>query len=508
MKPALLSAALLFLVPIQTVAQPTWIEETRYVYDPGLSPDGLGESVSISGARAILGAPAVGVAGFSAGYAVVVEHEGMVWGSPQRLEADDGNIDDEFGRAVDIYNSSVVVGAPEADFEGLGTGAAYVFGLDNDVWTQLHRLVPDDSTGGLAFGTSVAVRDNFVLVGAPDINIGDLETGEAYVFELANGSVDRIQRLQYGDFSFVARFGESVALSDSLAVIGTPNRGAGSQNFGSVYLYQRSETEWEFLDELQADDAQAQDVFGSSVSVDGEWLFVGAPGEDDVAMGSGAVYVFRDIDGTWTQSARLKAPAPIADDAFGQSIDVSGTNAVVGTSRNDEMGGGAGTLYVFEFNGENWGLVEQLFASDAGIGDNLGASAAIDGDVIVAGAAGHNGDEAEESVGAAYFFRYDPEASSIDDDGTLVDAPFAVELFPNPVRETAILRITVRRSEHIRASLYDILGRKIRSLENAVLGPSRSHEILVPMADLANGLYFVKVEGGTMLESKLLVHGE
>jgi hypothetical protein len=487
--------ALLVLAPTSVLSQPFWIEESRFVYDPGVSPDGLGESVAVHGQRAILGAPALGIANHSAGYAVAVEFEDGAWNQAQKLEADDGVLDDRFGYAVALGESIAVVGAPEAGFVGDRTGAAYVFTEQGGEWTQQLRLLPDDAEGGLEYGTSVAVHGNTVLVGAPIININHLRTGEAYIYELEDGAVSLAQRLQFGDFSFVAAFGESVALGDGLAAIGTPNRGEGAQNFGSVFLYARTDEGWEFDDELRAADAQPQDIFGSSVSLDGEWLFVGAPREDDGAANAGAVYVFRNTNGTWTEVDRLKAPTPVQDDLFGESVSVSGTAAVVGASSNDEQGSGSGTMYVFEFDGDEWQFVEQLFASDAAIGDNMAKSVSMSGDVIVAGAAGSNGDDAEESVGAAYFFRRDAANTSIGETPDGLEALLTAVIYPNPVREAATVEVETPRLQHVDLSLYDLLGRQVKVLHRGALQPGLTHRFGVSVDGLSSGVYLLRLEG-------------
>jgi hypothetical protein len=487
--------ALLVLGPISAASQPVWHEETRFVYEPGVSPDGLGESVAVHGERAILGAPAVGIANASAGYAVTVRYDDGSWTLPQKLQADDGQLDDRFGFSVAIDGALAVVGAPEADFMGDRTGAAYVFGLESGDWIQQHSLLPEDGNGGLEFGTSVAVHGGTVLVGAPVINIGELQTGEAYIYETEDGDVAHEQRLQFGDFSSVAAFGRSVALGENLAVIGVPNRGPGAQNFGSVVLYDRQESGWEFKQEIEASDAEPQDVFGSSVSVDGEWLFVGAPREDDGAANAGAVYVFGNSEGSWTQVDRLKAPTPIAEDRFGESVAVSGDRAVVGSSSNDEQGSGAGTLYTFAYDGGEWQFVEQLFASDASIGDDFGASVAIDGDVIVAGAAGSNGDDSEESVGTVYFFRQEPPATSIGEMPGGSDLPVEIDVYPHPVREGATLEFTTRQTQYVDVSIYDLLGRRVQLLHSGELRSDQLHRFDVRTDQLSSGVYIVRLRG-------------
>jgi hypothetical protein len=247
---------------------------------------------------------------------------------------------------------------------------------------------------------------------------------------------------------------------------------------------------------LQADDAQSQDNFGSSVAVDGEWLFVGAPREDDGFSNAGAVYVFKNIAGEWTQVDRLKAPTPRQDDLFGESVSVSGDVAVIGTSLNDDQASGAGTAYVFEYDGADWQFKEQLFASDGSIGDRLAKSVAIYDDVIVAGADGEDGDMAEESAGAAYFFRRDPTATSLEETPYRAHTAFRTAVYPNPARERATFSLTLREPQYVQVGLYDLLGRRVGLLHQGELTAGVAHRFSLA-SPLPNGMYFIRVQGAS-----------
>ena len=70
-----------------------------------------------------------------------------------------------------------------------------------------------------------------------------------------------------------------------------------------------------------APDGDANDTFGNAVTVYGDWIAVGAHKADQVATNAGAVYMFRNIEGTWTYQQKLE-PADIAgDDWFGSSVE-------------------------------------------------------------------------------------------------------------------------------------------------------------------------------------------
>ena len=107
-----------------------------------------------------------------------------------QLTASDGAAMDEFGTAVGISGSTVVVSAA-ATAAGTGQGAAYVFAEPTTgVWTN--TSTSSEVTGGTAgssFGYSVGISGSTVVVGALSGTSGQ---GGAYVFT---------QTLPYASFS-------------------------------------------------------------------------------------------------------------------------------------------------------------------------------------------------------------------------------------------------------------------------------------------------------------------
>ena len=85
---------------------------------------------------------------------------------------------------------------------------------------------------------------------------------------------------------------------------------------------------------LTASDAGANDYFGNSVSIsnDGFTALIGAPLEDASGTNSGATYVFKRSNATWTQDAKLKASDVGDNDQFGSSVDITqdGNYGIIG----------------------------------------------------------------------------------------------------------------------------------------------------------------------------------
>lgn len=116
---------------------------------------------------------AIGASGAEAAY--VFEGKGVSWVQEAKLVAADEAPYDGFGNAVAIQGNCVVVGSPHNDG---GVGAAYTFERGDGAWNQQAKLVASDGTGGDFFGNGIAVSGDVILIGAPFHGGG----GSAYVF--------------------------------------------------------------------------------------------------------------------------------------------------------------------------------------------------------------------------------------------------------------------------------------------------------------------------------------
>ena len=120
----------------------------------------------------------------------------------------------------------------------------------------------------------------------------------------------------------------------------------GSQS-GSAYVFVRSGTVWSQQTKLNASDAAAGDHFGTSVSINGNTVVVGAWQDDDAGTNSGSAYVFVRSGSTWFQQTKLIASDAASNDLFGGSVAIDSDTVVVGASRAHLFN--TGSAYVFEF---------------------------------------------------------------------------------------------------------------------------------------------------------------
>ena len=99
----------------------------------------------------------------------------------QKLVATDGATNDTFGTSVAVSadGSTVVVGATGDDDKGSNSGSAYIFTKQaNGSYLQTQKLLASDGAASDYFGTSVAISNTSVVIGAQN----HLSKGAAYVY--------------------------------------------------------------------------------------------------------------------------------------------------------------------------------------------------------------------------------------------------------------------------------------------------------------------------------------
>ena len=169
-------------------------------------------------------------------------------------------------------------------------------------------------------------------------------------------------------------FGESVAISGSTVVVGAPGYKSGA---GRAYVFTGSRRRWHQSSELWGIDATANDAFGQSVAISGSTVVVGAPGQDH---GAGRAYIFTRIGAGWPRAAEIEGSETPPNAGFGLSVGISGGTAVVGAPN-------ARQVYIFTDNRTGWHQTAELKGS--GTAAIFGASVAISGRTVLVGAPGY-----------------------------------------------------------------------------------------------------------------------
>ena len=361
----------LFLSSVQLSFAQT---EFKLTASDAAADDFFGSSVSISGDYAVVGAPEDGDVGNASGSAYIFMRNGSSWIEQAKLTASDAAADDFFGRSVSISGDYALIGADRDDDAGSASGSAYIFMRNGSSWIEQAKLTASDAAAFNLFGVSVSISGDYALVGARG-NKGS--SGSAYIFKRNGSSWAEQAKLTASDVAEDDQFGVSVSISGDYALVGALGDDDAGSTSGSAYIFMRNGSSWTEQAKLTASDAAADDLFGFSVSISGDYAVVGAYLDDDAGDKSGSAYIFMRNDTSWIEQAKLTASDAAADDQFGFSVSISGDYAVVGAYLDDDAGDRSGSAYIFMRNGSSWIEQAKLTASDAAADDLFGISVSI-----------------------------------------------------------------------------------------------------------------------------------
>ncbi|MEM9541798.1 MAG: FG-GAP repeat protein [Cyanobacteria bacterium P01_E01_bin.42] len=365
--------------------------------------DFFGESVAIDGNYALVGTPADDLFDKGSAYLFDTTTGNLL----HQLIAPDGAEGDYFGESVAIDGNYALVGAWRDDDNSRGedSGSAYLFDITTGDF--LYKLTAPDGRRSGAFGQSLAIDGNYILIGANrDMDSGSV-TGSSYLFDTTTGNF--IRKLVPPNRKSGSQFGRSLAMDGDYALIGAfgDYDSSNDREMGFTYLF--DVTTGNLLHRLAAPDGVMNDNFGVSVAIDGDYTLIGAWGDDDNGEDSGSAYLFDTTTGNFLH--KLTAPDGERWDNFGGSVAIDGNYALIGTHRT------SGSAYLFDTTTGNF--LQTLTAPDGANLEDFGRSLTIDGDSALIGA--RYDDDNGWASGAAYLFGLNPQTN------------------PNPVPEPASL---------------------------------------------------------------------
>jgi hypothetical protein len=267
---------------------------------------------------------------------------------------------------------------------------------------EKQKLLASDGTAGDGFGYSVCVSADYAIVGAGMDDDDGAASGSACIYAHDGLTWKQKVKLTAPDADADDYFGMSVAIDGDYAIVGAPHNDIGVTNCGSAYIFACDGTAWTRQAELFALDGQQGDYFGCSVSISGDYALVGADGDTNF----GAAYIFKRDGLDWGQQAKLVASDGNTYDRFGTSVCISGDFAIIGATGDDDKGPAGGSAFIFVRDGLNWFEQAKLLAPDGAANDRFGTCVSISGNYAIAGAPGNDNGGKIDS-GSAYIFEWD-----------------------------------------------------------------------------------------------------
>lgn len=237
----------------------------------------------------------------------------------------------------------------------------------------------------------------------------------------------------------------------------------------STHVFRRVGDEWQLEAVLPRN--------GMSAAISGERMVLGnTHGYDS----KGEAYVFHLEDGSWSERGivRPTVSRPGSSHDFGEAVAVAGDSVYAGDPSN---GNGFGGIYVFGWEGVSWDqtlLLSHSWPPYEYFGNTL-------------------------EVGAGYLFAAWRGTVEVYKRGlSLPSAPSAEtesvvsRPYPNPTSGAAALTVSLAEPQHVRASVYDTLGRCVEVVYDGFFGAG-THAVPLDGEKLGPGLYVVLVEAGS-----------
>lgn len=383
--------------------------ETQLV-PSGSTADFFGNAVSIHGSQIAIGAYGESEQGEYSGAAYIFKRSSGIWNEVARLTPGDAAEWDYFGHSVGMFGDYAIVGALGDDDRGEGSGSVYIYKQTDGGWSQDAKLTASDGEAGDDFGYSVSLYGDYAIVGA---HRDDTNKGAAYIFQRMDTGWFEAEKLTAIDGAAGDLFGYSVCIEGDYAVIGASGSNVNGYASGVVYVFKRTDTEWNEIAKLTPEDGAEGDNFGNAVSISGAYTVVGSRGDDDCGDKSGSVYVFEKSLDVWSQLVKLTADDGAAGDSFGTSVSNENNYIVVGAHKDNDNGYLSGSAYVFKRDGTQWKKEAKLTSTEGSNYDYYGQSVSISGGSILIGAMASQ----YHRTGLAYVYRqtYEPVVTSVRD---------------------------------------------------------------------------------------------
>jgi len=352
--------------------------------DDGKVGNDLGKSVAISGNYAIIGTDnAVVGANLNQGSANIYQFNGGNWVLMQKLTDANGAVEDYFGSSVSISGNYAIVGIPGDDVGvNANQGSANIYWYNGSTWVFMQKMIDAAGAADDFYGTSVSVNDSHAIVGAPNDAVGlNARQGSACVYQYNGTSWVLLQKITDATGAAEDYFGYSVSVSGNYVVVGALNdKVVLNSNQGSASIYQYNRPNWVLMKKITDATGAAGDEFGCSVSISGNYAIIGAFSDDaggGANRGSASIYQYKNSD--WILMKKVTDDTGANDDYFGSKVSISGNYAIVGVSA-DDVGSNTnqGSAIIYIRVGAGWQKLQKIIDPSGSLNDNFGNAVGID----------------------------------------------------------------------------------------------------------------------------------
>jgi hypothetical protein len=293
-----------------------------------------------------------------------------------------------FAEAITVSGNFAALGNLGENIGGnTAQGSVSIYMFNGTSWEFLQKIT---DPGGLAFdrfGISVSMSGNLLLVGSNTDDVGaNTSQGSACFFRYNGSSWVFVQKLLDPGGATDDQFGYSLSVSGNLAVIGSiaDDNGLLAPTRGSASFFRYNGSSWAFLHKSVDPDGATNDLFGSAVSISGDYAVVGAQGDDetDIDQGSVTVYKFNGVN-TFLRLEKIVENIQSGSDQFGYSVTNNGSDVIVGAYPHNSF---TGRVIYYRYINGSYEKVQTLVPAGTQTGVHFGKSVHMSGNYLLIGA--------------------------------------------------------------------------------------------------------------------------
>jgi hypothetical protein len=379
-------------------------EHRHFLTPDGVAGSKFGWSIGVGGDLLVVGAPHGGSAQAGRvhvfqGLSFWEAPQGMGhFGDPQ-LDAPQLRVGATVATNGEVLAVSSCSRSGGIQYCGPDTTLVSLYGWSGGSWQMFKRVLPPEGVMHWpgTFGRSLHMSDARLAVGGGRDASG---SGVVCLYHRDAGGADNwgLERVFYatevGAPSFNA-FGRSVALGGDVLLVGEEQDGELGDEAGAVYCFQVTDGgEWSLVRKLLASDGTGGDGFGAVLALDGgSRAVVGSPGAARNGIASGVVHVFDRAAGgidNWGEAGILLPSQPQAQMAFGAALDAAGNRVAVGMPGEALSSFGTdGSVEVFHQGLGEWPLLQRIVPWQMGLVNEVsrsGTAVRFHGDRLIVGA--------------------------------------------------------------------------------------------------------------------------
>jgi hypothetical protein len=275
----------------------------------------FGDAVAIDRDLVAIGEPGAMVGTQVIGRVHVFHREGTAWTLLQTIECPEPTVGDLFGDRVAVVNGVLVVGARGHRANGLaGAGGAFVFRRGPSGYEYVQKLTASVPQAQALFGVALAMDKDRIIVGSSYETVNQASLGAAYVFAPTGTGWNLEARLQGSESG--ARFGSSVAISNDWLAVGAPSDAISGYEAGALHLFRRIADLWIPQTPIRPAIGSQRQRIGYAVAMHGSRMIVSNK-PDSSATGSSELWLLSD--GSWGRHGSVYAgniPAMRSDRAI------------------------------------------------------------------------------------------------------------------------------------------------------------------------------------------------